>query len=90
VDSHLERYITVEHSFFSRIRHVMGDSFMMEWQGTFDNDAFLDNRKILVKEDMILTALDLLMSERIQFLNELNKLFDLEENLLLSQYTDEF
>lgn len=81
-----ESHISVDSSFLSKMRLVMGDNFMTDWGFIFDDDvAHEEKYTVVVKKEMITKALDCLMTERIDFLTELNTLYELAEYSLFQK-----
>ena len=56
----------------------MGDNFMKDFGFIFDDDI-AHEEKVLMEKEMITYALDRLMTERIDFITELNTLYELAE-----------
>mmetsp|Transcript_1803 Transcript_1803/g.3257 ORF Transcript_1803/g.3257 Transcript_1803/m.3257 type:complete len:238 (-) Transcript_1803:1481-2194(-) len=82
-----EHYISVDSSFLTKVRFVMGDNFMADFGIIFDDDN-ADEEKVFIKKELITNALDRLLSERIEFIRELDKLYELaEDSLFHKQFT---
>lgn len=82
-----EHYISVDSSFLTKMKFVMGDKFMADF-GIIFNDDIAHEEKVVIKKELITNALDRLLSERIEFISELDTLYELaEDSLFHNQFT---